>query len=76
MDVDSGSYKLAADMLKRNNLPRIEGIRIEEFINAFDYNYNESKDVFGVSAQVFPSPYRQGYHILHVGVQTKKTNRQ
>lgn len=72
MDVDSGSYKLAADMLKRNNLPRIEGIRIEEFINAFDYNYNESKDVFGVSAQVFPSPYRQGYHILHVGVQTKK----
>jgi Ca-activated chloride channel family protein len=72
MDVDSGSYKLAADMLKRNNLPRVEGIRIEEFINAFDYNYNESKDVFGVSAQVFPSPYRQGYHVLHVGVQTKK----
>lgn len=72
MDVDSGSYKLAADMLKRNYFPSVAGIRIEEFINAFDYNYNESKDVFGVSAQVFPSPYRQGYHVLHVGVQTKK----
>ncbi|MBU2871117.1 von Willebrand factor type A domain-containing protein [Colwellia sp. E2M01] len=72
MDVDNGSYRLAADMLNRNRLPNIDGIRIEEFINAFDYDYTPSKDTFGISAQVFPSPNREGYHVLHLGVQTKK----
>lgn len=72
MDVDNGSYRLAADMLNRNSLPSVDGIRIEEFINAFDYSYTPSKDTFGISAQVFPSPNRDGYHVLHLGVQTKQ----
>ncbi|WP_158969485.1 von Willebrand factor type A domain-containing protein [Paraglaciecola sp. L3A3] len=59
-------------MLSNNRFPNAAGIRIEEFVNAFDYNYQESKDVFGISAQVFPSPFREGYHVLHLGVQTKK----
>ena len=54
MDVDNGSYKLAASMLNNNRLPAQEGIRIEEFINAMNYDYQHSQDVFALSAEVFP----------------------
>ncbi|MBO9491722.1 von Willebrand factor type A domain-containing protein [Endozoicomonas sp. G2_1] len=72
MDVDNGSYKLAANMLNNNRLPAQEGIRIEEFVNAMNYDYQHSQDVFSLSAEVFPSPFRHGYHVLHLGVQTQR----
>ncbi|WP_144392556.1 vWA domain-containing protein [Pleionea sediminis] len=72
MDADNGSYKLALNMLKRHQLPAKEGIRVEEFINAMDYQYQPSEELFGLSAEVMPSPFRPGYHLLHLGVQTKQ----
>ncbi|MGJ8694136.1 MAG: YfbK domain-containing protein [Thalassotalea sp.] len=72
MDVDTASYKLASDMLNRNRLPNTDGIRIEEFINAMTYQYAQSNETFGISAQILPSPYRKGYHVLHLGLQTKQ----
>ncbi len=41
MDADNGSYKLASAMLNRNQLPNPDGIRIEEFINSMNYQYNQ-----------------------------------
>lgn len=72
MDADNGSYKLALNMLNRHQLPAKEGIRVEEFINAMDYQYRPSDDLFGLSAEVMPSPFRPGYHLLHLGIQTKQ----
>lgn len=75
MDVDNGSYKLAAAMLRQHAMPNPEGIRVEEFVNAFDYQYavNEnSHELFSLSAEAMPSPLRKGFHLLHVGAQTKK----
>ena len=71
MDADNGSYKLASAMLNRNQLPNPDGIRIEEFINSMDYQYNQSEGLFSVSAEAMPSPFRDGYHVLHLGLQTK-----
>ncbi|NQZ06888.1 MAG: von Willebrand factor type A domain-containing protein [Algicola sp.] len=71
MDVDNGSYRLATKMLGSNNMPNQDGIRIEEFINALNYQYHPSDDLFAISAQAMPSPFRKGYHLLHVGLQTK-----
>ncbi|NVJ61602.1 MAG: von Willebrand factor type A domain-containing protein [Gammaproteobacteria bacterium] len=72
MDADNGSYKLALHMLKHHQLPAKEGIRVEEFVNAMDYKYQSTNDIFGLSAEVMPSPFRPGYHLLHLGVQTKQ----
>jgi len=72
MDVDNGSYKLAANMLRKNQLPNPDGIRIEEFVNSMDYQYSQGEGLFSISAEAMPSPFRKGYHILHIGLQTKE----
>ncbi|WP_196140660.1 von Willebrand factor type A domain-containing protein [Aliikangiella sp. G2MR2-5] len=71
MDVDNGSYKLASVMLSQNQLPHPDGIRIEEFVNSMEYHYNQNEQLFSISAEAMPSPFRTGYHILHIGLQTK-----
>ncbi|MCO7223203.1 von Willebrand factor type A domain-containing protein [Pleionea sp. CnH1-48] len=76
MDVDNASYRLAQHMLKQGNLPDKDGIRVEEFVNAFDYRYQSGSKLFSVSAEVFPSPFREGFHIMHVGIQTPKISRE
>lgn len=71
MDADNGSYKLAATMLKQQYLPDPDGIRIEEFVNSMNYQYQQNDELFALSAEVMPSPFRSGYHVLHVGIQGK-----
>jgi len=71
MDVDTVSYQIAKAKLESNHLPNKASIRVEEFINNFEYNYGSSNDTFSFSAEVVPSPYRPGFHLLHVGVKAK-----
>ncbi|GAA6138069.1 VWA domain-containing protein [Arenicella sp. 4NH20-0111] len=71
MDVDTVSYQLAKANLKANQLPSKASIRVEEFVNNFAYDYGTTDDVFSVSAEVVPSPYRPGFHLLHIGVKAK-----
>ena len=72
VDTDTGSYTLARSFLERGHLPSESAIRVEEFINAFDYSYRApEEDIFGVSAEAFPSPNREGYHVLHIGLKGK-----
>lgn len=70
MDVDTASYHLAKQMLQQGLMPAEEGIRIEEFINAFDYQKLSGDELFNVGAQAFPSPNRPGFHTLHLSLQT------
>ena len=72
MDIDSGAYTLAKTMLEQNALPSSAGIRIEEFINAFNYQKQQSDELFNIGAQLFPSPHRKGFEVLHLSVQTKQ----
>jgi Ca-activated chloride channel family protein len=72
IDVDTASYTLARSYLDRNALPEEAAVRVEEFINAQKYNYPPPGEaVFGVHAEVYPSPHRQGYHVLHLGLRGK-----
>ena len=71
MDVDTVSYQIAKTSLESQQLPNKASVRVEEFINNFEYNYRSSNDIFSVSAEVVPSPYRPGFHLLHVGVKAK-----
>jgi len=72
MDVDNGSFKLAETMLDNGELPHQAGIRVEEFVNAMFYNYQTTSEIFSLSAEAMPSPFRPGYHILHLGIQAKE----
>ena len=39
MDVDTASYSVTRRYLRDGYLPPTEAVRVEEFVNAFDYNY-------------------------------------
>jgi Ca-activated chloride channel family protein len=72
-DVDTGSYTLARAYLERGELPPEAAVRVEEFVNAFDYGYRApDREAFAVQVEAFPSPYRKGYHVLHVGIKGRE----
>lgn len=72
-DVDTGSYTLVRGYLERGSLPDEAAVRVEEFVNAFDYGYQAPKDqAFAVQVEAFPSPSRKGYHVLHLGVKARE----
>ncbi|MEW5850642.1 MAG: von Willebrand factor type A domain-containing protein [Myxococcota bacterium] len=69
VDVDTGSFTLARSYLQRGSLPSPDGVRVEEFINAFDYGYRPpEQEPFSVSVEAYPSPTRKGYHVLQLGL--------
>lgn len=39
MDVDTASYSITRNYLREGYLPPPEAVRVEEFVNTFDYNY-------------------------------------
>ena len=76
VDVDTASYTLARSFLYKGHLPEEEAIRVEEFINAFKYDYTDPGTApFGVQVEAFPSPNRKGYHVLHVGLKGREVSR-
>ncbi|MEM9862167.1 MAG: von Willebrand factor type A domain-containing protein [Myxococcota bacterium] len=73
VDVDSASFSMARSMLDRRQIPEPMAIRVEEFVNAFDYAYSAPEnEPFRVQAEVFPSPNRRGYHVLHLGIKARE----
>ncbi|NBD08577.1 YfbK domain-containing protein [Corallococcus silvisoli] len=77
VDVDTASYVLTRHALGNGGAPPSEqAVRVEEFVNAFDYDSETSPDTpFHVTVEGFPSPARKGYQVVHVGVKARKVNR-
>ncbi len=78
IDVDTASYTQARRSLLANGLPNEAGVRVEEFVNYFDYDsyYTPKDDAFAVNMEAMPDPFRPGHHILRVGVQGKEISRE
>lgn len=73
IDVDTASYSVARSYLERGHLPDEGAVRVEEFVNKFDYSYAApQEDIFEVQVEAFPSPNRIGYHVMHVGLKGKE----
>lgn len=73
IDVDTASYSIARSYLERGHLPEEEAVRVEEFVNRFDYAYEAPEgDAFSVQVEAARSPNRTGYHVLHVGLKGKE----
>lgn len=72
MDVDTASYSVTRRYLRDGSLPPTEAVRVEEFVNAFDYNYAPpSQDAFAVHIEGAPSRFGEGkrLQLLRIGIQ-------
>ena len=72
MDADSASYSVMRRYLQDGNLPPTEAVRVEEFINAFDYDYTPPTDAaFALHLEGTPSKFGEGKRrqLLRIGIQ-------
>ncbi|WP_425410464.1 vWA domain-containing protein [Hyphococcus sp.] len=71
-DVDTTAYSVMRRYISNNNqLPPSDAVRIEEYVNYFDYQYAEpaSADApFTPTVWVTPSPWNAGTRLMHIGV--------
>ena len=72
MDVDTASYAITRRYLRDGLLPPPEAVRVEEFVNAFNYNYMPpSHGAFAVHIEGAPSRFGEGkrLQLLRIGIQ-------
>jgi Ca-activated chloride channel family protein len=75
LEVDTGSYTVVRRFLRDGHLPPHEAVRVEEFLNAFDYGDTPPRrDDFALSAEGAPSPFGEGerYYMLRFGVAARE----
>ncbi len=74
MDVDTASYTVARRFVMDGNLPDPDSVRVEEFINYFDYGYDPPlDDAFAIHMEGSTSPYGGENHwLMRVGLQGKE----
>ena len=72
MDVDTASYAITRRYLRDGYLPPPEAVRVEEFVNTFDYNYTPPSDeTFAIHLEGAPSKFGEGkrLQLLRIGIQ-------
>lgn len=76
VDIDDGSYKLFKEYVNRGNLIDKNLVRPEEFINAFQYNYPNAKNIeepFSTTLKITKSPWSENYLLL-IGIKGYEYN--
>jgi Ca-activated chloride channel family protein len=72
LDVDSGAYTVARRLLQSGQLPPRESVRVEEYVNRFNYDYPAPRDGLTVVAEGGPSPFNADNVVIRVGVQAER----
>ncbi len=75
IDVDAASYTNCRRFLNRSNrLPPKDAVRIEEFINYFDYDYPQpkGKHPFSITTEYSDCPWNNEHKLVHIGLQGEK----
>lgn len=71
IDVDTGSYSNVRRMLNDGYLPPHDAVRLEEFVNYFNYDYQGPKSTeqpFAVNTQVFSAPWNPNAYLMQIGI--------
>jgi Ca-activated chloride channel family protein len=76
VDVDTASYSKTRDFLMRaNQLPRPDAVRIEELLNYFDYEYDPPSDSdkhpFAARATVTACPWNSQHRLARIALKGK-----
>lgn len=75
LDVDTASYTLARNYLKRGGVPPREAVRTEEFVNFFPSHYPAPAETdLALHVEMGPSEFahRQNVYMLKVGVKARE----
>ena len=74
IDVDTASYTVARKFLDDGYLPDQNSVRVEEFVNYFDQDYQApTDDAFAIHVDGSPSPFGNSNHwLVRVGLQGKE----
>lgn len=75
IDVDNASYSNVRDILNEGALPPSDAVRIEEFVNYFEYRYDRpAKDsVYAVHTELSICPWDSSHQLLLVGMTSETT---
>jgi Ca-activated chloride channel homolog len=69
IDVDDASYILARNYLDRGEMPPDDAIRVEEFVNHFNYHYDPPRRYpFSINLEGSPSRFGENSFLLRVGI--------
>ncbi|MEA3364285.1 MAG: von Willebrand factor type A domain-containing protein [Candidatus Hydrogenedentes bacterium] len=74
IDVDTASYANTRRFLNQNTLPPPGAVRIEEFINYFDYHYAppDGEDPFAVHVEVASCRWKPEHRLARIGLKGKE----
>ena len=69
-DVDTASYTNVRRLLEDNNIVPEDSVRIEEFINYFDYDYPQPEDdsAFGRYVEIADCPWNADNKLMMIGI--------
>ena len=74
IDVDRASYANARRFLTAGQLPPEDAVRVEEFVNSFDYGLAGPTDgrPFAVSTEITTAPWAPEHHLLRIALQGER----
>jgi Ca-activated chloride channel family protein len=74
LDVDTASYTVTRRYLEDGNLPVPESVRVEEFVNFFDYGDEPpAREDFAIRAEGSPTPFApESYRLLRFNVHARE----
>ncbi|MGD1821633.1 MAG: vWA domain-containing protein [Pleomorphochaeta sp.] len=75
IDVDTASYTNVRRFLMQNEeLPPVDAIRIEEFLQYFSYDYPqpEGENSVGFQLDIEPAPWENNHQLLRVSIQAEE----
>ena len=71
IDVDNASYSNVRRYLNNYQMPPKDAVRIEEFVNYFNYDYPQPNgvDPFSINTEVSDCPWNTEHKLVHIGLQ-------
>lgn len=74
VDVDAASYSNARRFIVGGSKPPVDAVRVEEFINYFDYDYPDPADEhpFSITTEIGNCPWNQNNKLVHIGLQAER----
>lgn len=77
VDVDTASYAVCRKYLNSGQLPPVDAVRTEEFLNYFDYQYAPPEtNPFAIYLEGSPSQFGPEYKMLRIGIQGKDVSQE
>jgi Ca-activated chloride channel family protein len=77
VDVDAASYTNVRRFLTQGQIPPKDAVRVEEFINYFDYDYPSPKDEpVKIYTELSNCPWNKDNLLVHIGIKGKEILRE